>query len=59
MVLQEELERRKRVKQYEGSFNAVCSFLGYQARGSLPSNFDCNYGYSLGRQAGRQAAGTT
>jgi hypothetical protein len=27
---QEELERRKRQKQYTGAFSAVCSFLGYQ-----------------------------
>jgi len=46
-----ELSRRKTLGQYKGSFSPVCSFLGYQARGSLPSNFDCNLGYSLGGTA--------
>ena len=46
-----ELERRKAAKQYKGSFSPVCMFLGYQARGSLPSNFDCNYAYALGGTA--------
>lgn len=46
-----ELNRRKALGQYKGSFTPVCSFLGYQARGSLPSNFDCNLGYSMGGAA--------
>ncbi|KAI7730262.1 hypothetical protein M8C21_023099 [Ambrosia artemisiifolia] len=40
-------------KQKEGTykgkkFTAICHFLGYQARGSLPSKFDCDYAYVLG-----------
>lgn len=41
----------KRLKEgtYKGKkFNAICHFFGYQARGSLPSKFDCDYAYVLG-----------
>ncbi|KAG1326805.1 Pyrophosphate--fructose 6-phosphate 1-phosphotransferase subunit alpha [Cocos nucifera] len=46
-----ETEMNKRTKEgtYKGKkFNAVCHFFGYQARGSLPSKFDCDYAYVLG-----------
>ncbi|KAH8509801.1 hypothetical protein Peur_051569 [Populus x canadensis] len=46
-----ETEMNKRLKEgtYTGKkFNAICHFFGYQARGSLPSKFDCDYAYVLG-----------
>ncbi|KAL7127927.1 hypothetical protein ABFS83_14G282600 [Erythranthe nasuta] len=46
-----EAEMNKRTKEgtYKGKkFNAICHFFGYQARGSLPSKFDCDYAYVLG-----------
>ncbi|KVI05207.1 Phosphofructokinase domain-containing protein [Cynara cardunculus var. scolymus] len=46
-----EAEMNKRLKEgtYKGKkFTAICHFLGYQARGSLPSKFDCDYAYVLG-----------
>ncbi|KAL6571974.1 hypothetical protein OROMI_012932 [Orobanche minor] len=46
-----EAEMNKRLKEgtYQGKkFNAICHFFGYQARGSLPSKFDCDYAYVLG-----------
>ncbi|XP_058113229.1 pyrophosphate--fructose 6-phosphate 1-phosphotransferase subunit alpha-like [Magnolia sinica] len=44
-------EMNKRLKEgtYKGKkFNAICHFFGYQAWGSLPSKFDCDYAYVLG-----------
>nr|BAD33246.1 putative Pyrophosphate--fructose 6-phosphate 1-phosphotransferase alpha subunit [Oryza sativa Japonica Group] len=46
-----EAEMNKRLKEgtYKGKkFNAICHFFGYQARGALPSKFDCDYAYVLG-----------
>ncbi|KAI4388527.1 hypothetical protein MLD38_000847 [Melastoma candidum] len=46
-----EIEMNRRLKEgtYKGKkFNAICHFFGYQARGSLPSKFDCDYAYVLG-----------
>lgn len=46
-----EAEMNKRLKEgtYTGKkFNAICHFFGYQARGSLPSKFDCDYAFVLG-----------
>ncbi|CAH2067602.1 unnamed protein product [Thlaspi arvense] len=45
-----ETEMNKRMKEgtYKGKkFNAICHFFGYQARGSLPSKFDCDYAYAM------------
>jgi len=50
-----ELAARKAAGTYKGKFSPVCSFLGYQARGSLPSNFDCDLGYGLGTAAAHLA----
>jgi 6-phosphofructokinase len=43
-----ELNYRKVKGTYTGSFSAICSFIGYQARGALPSPFDSAYAYNLG-----------
>ena len=37
-------------------FQTVCFYLGYQARSSLPSRFDCDLGYTLGHGAAALAA---
>ena len=51
-----ELKSRKSKGLYNGSFSVVCSFIGYQARGAAPSNFDVNYAYNLGFAATRLIA---
>ncbi|XP_042011283.1 pyrophosphate--fructose 6-phosphate 1-phosphotransferase subunit alpha-like [Salvia splendens] len=44
-----EMNKRQEEGTYKGKkFNAICHFFGYQARGSLPSKFDCDYAYVLG-----------
>jgi diphosphate-dependent phosphofructokinase len=43
--------------RYDGKYATICSSFGYQARCSLPSNFDCTYGSTLGATAGALVAG--
>ena len=46
-----ELDLRKKRGTYKGTWSCVCSFIGYQARGATPTNFDVTYGYNLGHVA--------
>jgi 6-phosphofructokinase len=36
---------------FKGKYASISHFFGYQARSSLPSNFDCKYGTALGGTA--------
>jgi pyrophosphate--fructose-6-phosphate 1-phosphotransferase len=47
----QELSSRKLRGEYKGSFSPVPIFCGYEGRSALPSTFDANYCYSLGRLA--------
>jgi len=47
-LVEEELKVRKSQGTFKGSFSPVCQFIGYQARCSVPSNFDMDYAYTLG-----------
>ncbi|KAL4178549.1 hypothetical protein AMTRI_Chr13g82850 [Amborella trichopoda] len=48
-LVETEMSLRSKQGTYKGKkFNAICHFFGYQARGSLPSQFDCDYAYVLG-----------
>lgn len=46
-----ELGYRKKQGTYKGTFSVVNSFIGYQSRGAIPSNFDNTYAYNLGFSA--------
>ena len=50
-LVKQELQRRKEEGRYHGKFDCQTHFLGYQARSSFPSRFDCDYAYALGREA--------
>ncbi|CAJ1372272.1 unnamed protein product [Effrenium voratum] len=50
-LVEDELKQRKKKGSFKGSFSPVCQFLGYQARCSMPSDFDSDYGYALGGTA--------
>jgi hypothetical protein len=46
-----ELDARAKEGKYVGKFGPVTNFFGYQARCAMPSNFDCDLGYTLGAAA--------
>ena len=46
-LVQDELKRR----QHKAAFSGICSFFGYQARCSMPSNFDASLAATLGHAA--------
>lgn len=50
-MVKQELKRRKQAGTYKGKFSAIPHFFGYEGRCSLPTNFDCNYCYTLGHTA--------
>lgn len=47
----DELRRRATAGKYVGKYGLQTAFFGYQSRSSLPSVFDCDYGYCLGLTA--------
>lgn len=50
-AVKDELNRRKEAGIYKDKFSAQPLFCGYEGRSCFPSNFDCNYCYSLGHVA--------
>ncbi len=50
-LVKDNLAKRKEAGTYNGKFNALHHFLGYEGRCAFPSNFDADYCYSLGYNA--------
>eukprot|EP01015_Nassula_variabilis_P010208 TRINITY_DN1814_c0_g1_i8.p1 TRINITY_DN1814_c0_g1~~TRINITY_DN1814_c0_g1_i8.p1 ORF type:complete len:573 (+),score=117.46 TRINITY_DN1814_c0_g1_i8:66-1784(+) len=51
-LVAQELKKRKAQNKYNGSFNSITHFFGYQGRCSFPSQFDCELGNTYGFTAG-------
>ena len=56
LLLQTELEKRKKVNLFEGKFSPQSHYFGYEGRCALPSYFDTEYCYALGYNAGALVA---
>ena len=50
-LVKNKLEERRKAGTYNGKFNALHHFFGYEGRCAFPSNFDADYCYSLGYNA--------
>lgn len=50
-IVSSKLEERRKNGEYNGKFNPLHHFFGYEGRCAFPSNFDADYCYSLGYNA--------
>lgn len=50
-LVKDRLAQRKKAGTYQGKFNPLHHFFGYEGRCAFPSNFDADYCYSLGYNA--------
>ena len=50
-LVEAKLKELKKEGKYDGKFNALHHFFGYEGRCAFPSNFDSDYCYSLGYNA--------
>jgi len=50
-MVEDQLREWKSAGSYTGKFSALNHFFGYEGRCAAPSNFDADYGYSLGYTA--------
>lgn len=50
-LVQVELQKRKEAGTYKGVFQSQPHYFGYEGRCAFPTNFDCDYCYSLGVNA--------
>lgn len=47
-LVEQELQRRAKLRKFSGKYSFVTQSIDYNARSSSPSNFDCNLAYSHG-----------
>ncbi len=47
-LVEKKLKILRKQEKYKGKFSPQPFFCGYEGRSALPTNFDCNYCYSLG-----------
>ena len=50
-MIKTKLEQMKSQGKFSGKFSALSQFSGYDGRSGLPTNFDCDYCYALGKTA--------
>lgn len=50
-MVKSELAKRKRSGLYQGNFQSVGHYFGYQGRSAMPSNFDCKLAFAHGHLA--------
>lgn len=51
-LVEAELTRRVVLGTYKGPFQAIAYSLPYHGRAAMPTNFDCDFGYTIGYAAG-------
>lgn len=54
-MVAQELSKRKEMGIYQGTFQTITHFFGYEGRCAMPTNFDADYCYALGGCAARLA----
>jgi pyrophosphate--fructose-6-phosphate 1-phosphotransferase len=55
-MVEAKLDKLKDEGKYNGSFNSLHHFFGYEGRCAMPSNFDADYCYALGTSAAQLIA---
>eukprot|EP00927_Polykrikos_kofoidii_P044558 TRINITY_DN38496_c0_g1_i1.p1 TRINITY_DN38496_c0_g1~~TRINITY_DN38496_c0_g1_i1.p1 ORF type:complete len:1287 (-),score=213.78 TRINITY_DN38496_c0_g1_i1:121-3981(-) len=51
-LVETELTRRVLLKAYKGPFHSVTHSVAHHGRAAMPTNFDCDFGYTIGYAAG-------